>query len=248
MKNLLSLVFALLMINNLDAQCGVDIPMDTATVYFGYSPMACTDLVTVPTGTPPFQYLWSSGDTVDMINVCDTASSWYYVTLTDSTACSWTDSVLVNVVDVRCGNNPNNQKVLVCHVPPGNPANEHTICISENAVSAHLAHGCYLGTCDSDTVMFAPTPVAFQLAIRPNPFSNNGWVTITSTRTQYFDLVVYDQTGRSVLSVDNIAVEGDIPNEIPLSVTEQESELTMLWIRVTSQDGEQVTKPVIVEH
>ena len=38
-------------------------------------------------------------------------------------------------------------KVTICHVPPGNPANEHTITVSENAVPAHLAHGDYLGEC-----------------------------------------------------------------------------------------------------
>jgi hypothetical protein len=30
---------------------------------------------------------------------------------------------------------------LVCHVPPGNPANEHEICVGTAAVRAHLAHG-----------------------------------------------------------------------------------------------------------
>ena len=32
-------------------------------------------------------------------------------------------------------------KVLVCHVPPGNPANAHVISVSPNAVAAHFAHG-----------------------------------------------------------------------------------------------------------
>lgn len=36
---------------------------------------------------------------------------------------------------------------MVCHVPPGNPENQHNICISPSAVPAHLAQGCYLGTC-----------------------------------------------------------------------------------------------------
>jgi hypothetical protein len=40
-----------------------------------------------------------------------------------------------------------NQKAEICHVPPGNPANAHTITISENAVRAHLAHGDYRGAC-----------------------------------------------------------------------------------------------------
>ena len=35
-----------------------------------------------------------------------------------------------------CGNNDN--KVLLCHVPPGNPGNAHTLCISPNAVAMHL--------------------------------------------------------------------------------------------------------------
>jgi hypothetical protein len=46
-----------------------------------------------------------------------------------------------------CGNKCN-QKVLICHIPPGNPENRHTICVSINAVPAHLAHGDYLGPCD----------------------------------------------------------------------------------------------------
>lgn len=33
------------------------------------------------------------------------------------------------------------ENVLVCHVPPGNPANAHVISVSPNAVAAHLAHG-----------------------------------------------------------------------------------------------------------
>ena len=31
-------------------------------------------------------------------------------------------------------------KVLVCHIPPGNPDNWHSICISENAVDTHVDH------------------------------------------------------------------------------------------------------------
>jgi hypothetical protein len=39
-------------------------------------------------------------------------------------------------------------KVCICHIPPGNPENAHTICISPNAVDAHIRnHGDYLGEC-----------------------------------------------------------------------------------------------------
>lgn len=40
-------------------------------------------------------------------------------------------------------------KTEVCKVPPGNPANAHTICVSNNSVDAHLKTGSYLGSCDS---------------------------------------------------------------------------------------------------
>lgn len=35
------------------------------------------------------------------------------------------------------------KKVAICHLPPGNPDNIQEICISANAVPAHLAHGDY---------------------------------------------------------------------------------------------------------
>jgi len=41
------------------------------------------------------------------------------------------------------------KKVTVCHYPPGNPANSHTISVGEAAVSAHLGHGDEVGSCPS---------------------------------------------------------------------------------------------------
>lgn len=41
-------------------------------------------------------------------------------------------------------------KVAICHIPPGNPANAHTILVGEKAVAAHLAHGDILGACGCD--------------------------------------------------------------------------------------------------
>lgn len=40
-------------------------------------------------------------------------------------------------------------KVLVCHIPPGNPENFHTIKIGEKALDAHLAHGDMAGACNA---------------------------------------------------------------------------------------------------
>jgi len=41
------------------------------------------------------------------------------------------------------------QKVPVCHIPPGDPANAHTISVAPSALDAHLAHGDYVGECAS---------------------------------------------------------------------------------------------------
>lgn len=40
-------------------------------------------------------------------------------------------------------------KVTICHIPPGNPANRHTIEVGQAAVNAHLAHGDHIGACGS---------------------------------------------------------------------------------------------------
>jgi hypothetical protein len=43
--------------------------------------------------------------------------------------------------------NGGNGKVTICHIPPGNPANAHTITVGASAVKAHLAHGDDIGPC-----------------------------------------------------------------------------------------------------
>ena len=40
------------------------------------------------------------------------------------------------------------KKTTICHIPPGNPANAHTICVGNAAVPAHLQnHGDSIGPC-----------------------------------------------------------------------------------------------------
>ena len=43
-----------------------------------------------------------------------------------------------------------NQNITICHVPPGNSNDAHTITVSENAVPAHLAHGDSCGPCEEN--------------------------------------------------------------------------------------------------
>ncbi|MCH8880031.1 MAG: hypothetical protein IID34_09125 [Planctomycetes bacterium] len=47
-----------------------------------------------------------------------------------------------------CADEDGDGRVAICHVPPGNPNNAHTITVNEDAVPAHLAHGDYCGPCE----------------------------------------------------------------------------------------------------
>ncbi|MBN8231789.1 hypothetical protein JYK02_30185 [Corallococcus macrosporus] len=41
-------------------------------------------------------------------------------------------------------------RVTICHIPPGNPANAHSITVGAPAATAHLRHGDRLGACDGE--------------------------------------------------------------------------------------------------
>jgi len=43
--------------------------------------------------------------------------------------------------------NGGTNKIIICHIPSGNPDNAHVITVSEKALDAHLAHGDTLGNC-----------------------------------------------------------------------------------------------------
>lgn len=43
------------------------------------------------------------------------------------------------------------EDVVICHIPPGNPDNAHTITVSPSALAAHLAHGDAVGECQNDS-------------------------------------------------------------------------------------------------
>ena len=43
------------------------------------------------------------------------------------------------------------EKVTICHIPPGNPENRHTIVVAAPAVQAHVElHGDTIGECGGD--------------------------------------------------------------------------------------------------
>jgi uncharacterized membrane protein YgcG len=53
----------------------------------------------------------------------------------------------VNAPDPRACDPADTHKTTICHIPPGNPANAHTLCVGTPSVPAHLDHGDFVGTC-----------------------------------------------------------------------------------------------------
>jgi hypothetical protein len=147
---------------SVDANCTTVLTGLPASVNGGST---CATLTATGTsGTTPYIYSWSTGASTPSITVCGAAT--YYVTITDAMGASSVGSVSIQAINIRCGNqgggNPAH-KVMVCHLPPGNPANRQDICIDWSGVPAHVAayrpstanpnmghdSGCYLGPCGS---------------------------------------------------------------------------------------------------
>lgn len=153
---------------------------DCEIVYYGYAPEECATLTA--TSSSAISYQWDNGFNGASQTVCPQTTTNYTVTATDANGCTAQSTVTVNVVDVRCGKN--NDKVLICKVPPGNPSNTQQICVSPNAVPAQLATGSYLGTCgqiDPCTGMaksnlseptFVDQVESFEMTVYPSPLNS----------------------------------------------------------------------------
>ncbi|MCW5898137.1 MAG: hypothetical protein KIT10_02620 [Flavobacteriales bacterium] len=227
----------------LSGQCLVDIPQDTVTVFHGYEPLACATVeALVEEAVEPYTMEWSSGVSGTQITVCDTIPGWYFVNLQDAEGCSYIDSVFVNVADVRCG--ANNHKVLVCHLPPGNPANMKQICIGAPAVAAHLAHGCLLGPCA--VVTDSVQTDGLQLTIAPNPMSKVASVNFSSTTDERVSLSVIDASGRML----SVLYEGDLAAGDPRTLYLDEAELPasthLVWLRLQGLSGVMVHRALVI--
>ena len=185
-------------------------------VYYGYAPMACADLLGSATGgCATYTYAWSSGDNTAASTVCPQVTTDYTLVVTDDNGCTASDDVTVCAVDVICyAGNSNNQKVEVCHVPPGNPGNAHTICINASAVPAHLANGSILGACGelqaacggaamrmASNQTEATEAQAIDMNAIPNPFSDNLTISVTIPTEGDYTIVLLDIHGKVVKNV-----------------------------------------------
>lgn len=139
------------------------VPVGCQKVVLGHASSECVtlNLQVASGGKAPFTYSWRTGQTGQSIQVCPTQSTIYEGTITDANGCKVVNSYRIAVLDARCGNQ--NQKVLVCHVPPNNPGNPQEVCVTASEASAHLnggtSHGaCFIGPCGiPDPCNYTPT-------------------------------------------------------------------------------------------
>lgn len=183
------------------------------TIYIGFGPQSVTlTAVTTPVDST-FTFLWSTGATTQSISV--TTAGAYSVTAFDANGCpSPNPAVLtppINVVDIRCGTGK--KKLLLCHVPEGNPGNPQTLCIGPTAVPPHLALHQYdcLGPCSlyypRMTPMIEGGDDDFFVMSFPNPFDNGFNLYILSASNDEIKVNIYDMMGRMAERYDNVTEE-----------------------------------------
>lgn len=186
--------------------------MPANTLFLGYGPPTAT-----LTATGGVRYQWSPSAGLSNAGIATpvfapTAAGLYTFTVTafNAAGCGAAARVTLRVLDARCGNSPHNPKVLICH-------NGHEICVSPNAVPAHLAHraqhGDYLGGCG--TPLAAP-PAEVVLEAFPNPLTAGSAVHLRLSATGPASVKVYNQMGLLVATLFNGVAEGGRDYMLPV--------------------------------
>jgi hypothetical protein len=157
------------------------------------------------------------------VNVGLLADARFIATVTDANGCTYTTpyelAARVDGEDVRCfAGNSGVAKVTICH-RTGSASNPCvTICVDENAVQEHLAHGDFVGKCTPNCI--APVNNAglglvnnaasaevssiqtFDVMAYPNPTEHQFTLSIKSNSNEKVNIVVYDALGRTVKNIE----------------------------------------------
>jgi hypothetical protein len=207
------------------------------TIYFGYGNGTAVLTANVQGAAGTASYIWSNSASTQTIVVSPQQTAKYWVTVTDSKGCIASDTVTVNVINVACGHN--NNKVLVCH-------NGHTICISSNAVPAHLTlhEGDYLGVCQGDQPQ---TQQVSDFALHnnyPNPFNPVTAIKFDIPFETQVKLLVYDALGREVAVLVNGKLE---PGSHSVTLNAGQFASGIYFYKLESEEFTEIKKMVLVK-
>ncbi len=221
------------------------------TIYLGYgSPFLVLSALPSCGNLQPggnYQYTWSTGSEwpLTLVSPDVPGAHTYTVTVSDNYGCSATASITINVVDIRCGNN----KVKVCYIPAGNPANRKTICVNKLAVPVLLLTGSRLGECDSGAMAGRNLAVtdetddkgAGTIQVYPNPNRGSFNVKLPFYSGGELKLVISDAHGSVVKAVFIPAGKGYDVIHVELGQVAQ----GMYIIRVEDKQNVQSAKMVV---
>ncbi len=148
-------------------------------------------------------------------------NAYVIATITDGNGCVTTCSTYVHADDVRCfAGNSGVTKVTLCHKTGSSKTPCVTICVDNDAVSEHLAHGDFLGKCTANCVAPATKPAvpivapvfASELTVKvmPNPTPNYFNVAITGKNNSPVTVRVMDIYGRTLQVNQKIAANSTL--------------------------------------
>jgi hypothetical protein len=210
------------------------------TLYIGYGPSSLTISANANGGTSPCTYVWSTGQKTQSISV--STAGTFSVTIIDAKGCTASANIVINTINVECGNS--NDKVTVCH-------NGTTICVASNSVQEHLNHGDNLGICAAATSAISTPATTLSdnlvanadFSIYPNPSSGQFKVRLSKLSAGKAVVIVRDEQGRQVLTKS--AEISPVGQTIELNISSQPAGI--YYVQVIS-NGEIQSAKVIVQH
>lgn len=166
---------------------------------------------------------------------------------------AWADfngTISLGKLSIEFGSLPEDEdRVELCHIPPGNPQNRHNITVGSSAVATHLAHGDYLGQCRdavSDLTLAqscwdAPADVRRWQIQNPNAFG----VSVTWTQSETSQTAtVTAPPGESYFFTDAVAGTNTVAlawqDEAGVSQTDTKTSDGMLCDSSTDTDNDGV--------
>ena len=123
----------------------------------------------------------------------------------------------MNVIDISAPC-PGNNKVQICHVPPGNPEKEKDKCINKDSVPAHLNHGDRLGPCENicletnenpfsgDAQRIGRAPI-IPVVVFPNPFNQTTTIKFEVPEDTHTTIDIFSSSGAKVATIFDAFVE-----------------------------------------
>ena len=203
----------------------------STNLYLGYGPQSTTLQVSaVPPAGAPYTYLWIGPNAGLLSSTTSAAPTFtptiggtylFTVQVTNSYGCVCTCSITICVLDINVYKNGSpTGKVYICHAPPDNPTNVHTLSISVNAVPAHLLghSGDKLGKC-TDVICGTSAPVttfaetemqaektvtAFQVNVTPNPTADLFRIKIKGAGNEPIVIRIMDAAGKVYSTIANV--------------------------------------------